>query len=130
VLGSFEATRFATGRKNALCVEVSGTEGAISFDLEDLNSLQVYDRNAPADRQGFTKVLVTEPQHPYISAWWPAGHMLGYEHGFVHQAKDFVEGVAAGQQPTPSFADGLQVQRVLGAVEASADNGSAWTAIP
>ena len=113
VLGSFEATRFATGRKNSLRVEVSGTEGAIAFDLEDLNSLQVYDRNARADRQGFTKVFVTEPQHPYISAWWPAGHMLGYEHGFVHQAKDFVEGVVAGQQPRPSFADGLQVQRVL-----------------
>jgi predicted dehydrogenase len=130
VLGSFEATRFATGRKNALRVEVSGSDGAIAFDLEDLNSLQVYDRTAPNTLQGFTKVYVTEPQHPYISAWWPAGHMLGYEHGFVHQAKDFVEGVVAGQQPTPSFADGLQVQRVLGAVEASADNGSAWTAIP
>ena len=127
VLGSFEATRFATGRKNALKVEVSGSDGAIAFDLEDLNSLQIYDRNAPGDRQGFTKVFVTEPQHPYLSAWWPAGHMLGYEHGFVHQAKDFIEGVVAGQQPTPSFADGLQVQRVLGAVEASAGNGSAWT---
>ena len=70
---------------------------------------------------------MTEPQHPYISAWWPAGHTLGYEHGFSHQAKDFVEAIAAGEQPTPSFDDGLQVQRVLAAVEASAGNGSAWT---
>jgi predicted dehydrogenase len=130
VLGSFEATRFATGRKNALCVEVSGSDGAIAFDLEDLNALQYYDRTAEETLQGFKKVFVTEPQHPYISAWWPAGHMLGYEHGFVHQAKDFVEGIVAGQQPTPSFADGLQVQRVLGAVEASAGSGSAWTPIP
>jgi len=128
VLGSFEATRFATGRKNALRLEVSGTKGAISFDLEDMNSLGFYDATAAAGEQGFTKILVTEPQHPYISAWWPAGHTIGYEHGFSHQAKDFVEAIAAGQQPTPSFADGLQVQRVLAAVEASAGNGSAWTA--
>ncbi|OJX66619.1 MAG: dehydrogenase [Micrococcales bacterium 72-143] len=129
VLGSFEATRFATGRKNALRVEVSGSEGAIAFDLEDLNALQVYDRTAPAELQGFTKVLVTEPQHPYLGAWWPAGHMLGYEHGFTHQAVDFLRSIAAGTQPTPSFADGLQVQRVLDAVERSSGNGSSWTAV-
>jgi predicted dehydrogenase len=129
VLGSFEATRFSTGRKNALRLEVSGTKGAISFDLEDLNTLGFYDSTVPAEEQGFTKILVTEPQHPYISAWWPAGHMLGYEHGFTHQAKDFIEAIASGTQPTPSFADGLQVQKVLGAVEASARNGSAWTPI-
>ncbi len=129
VLGIFEATRFATGRKNALRVEVSGTKGAIAFDLEDLNTLQVYDSTAEAGMQGFTRVLVTEPQHPYIANWWPTGHMLGYEHGFVHQAKDFVEAIAAGVTPSPSFADGVQVQRVLAAVEASAGAGSAWTAV-
>lgn len=128
VLGIFEATRFATGRKNALRVEVSGSKGALSFDLEDLNSLQFYDATADAAKRGFTKILVTEPEHPYISAWWPAGHMLGYEHAFANQAKDFVDAVTAGTQPTPSFAEGLQVQRVLAAVEASSDNGSAWTA--
>lgn len=127
VLGIFEATRFATGRKNALRVEISGSKGALAFDLEDLNSLQFYDATAPADQQGFTKILVTEPQHPYIANWWPAGHMLGYEHAFSHQAKDFVEAIEAGTQPTPSFADGLHVQKVLAAIEASANNGSAWT---
>jgi len=127
VLGSFEATRFATGRKNALRVEISGSKGALAFDLEDLNSLQFYDATAPATEQGFTKILVTEPQHPYIANWWPAGHMLGYEHAFSHQAKDFVDAVVNGIQPTPSFADGLHVQRVLAAVESSANNGSAWT---
>ena len=127
VLGSFEATRFSTGRKNALRLEVSGTKGAISFDLEDLNSLGFYDATAPKGEQGFTKIYVTEPQHPYLSAWWPAGHMLGYEHGFSHQVKDFVEAIVAAKQPSPSFADGLQVQRVLAAVETSAGNGSAWT---
>jgi predicted dehydrogenase len=127
-VGSFEATRMSTGRKNALRIEVSGSKGAISFDLEDLNALGFYDATAPADRQGFTKIYVTEPQHPYMEAWWPTGHMLGYEHGFSHQARDFVVGVVEGSQPTPSFADGLQVQQVLDAVERSAETGSAWTA--
>ncbi|MET0989513.1 MAG: Gfo/Idh/MocA family oxidoreductase [Glaciihabitans sp.] len=126
VLGSFEASRFATGRKNALRVEVSGSTGAISFDLEDMNALQFFDRTAPITEQGFTRILVTEPEHPYAGAWWPAGHMLGYEHGFSHQVKDLVEAIAAGDQPTPSFADGLQVQQVLDSVERSARSGSSW----
>ena len=126
-LGSFEATRMSTGRKNALRIEVAGSLGAVSFDLEDLNALDFYDATAPAGTQGFTRILVTEPEHPYLAAWWPAGHMLGYEHGFSHQAKDFVEAVVAGTQPEPSFAAGLQVQRVLAAVEQSAGSGSAWT---
>jgi predicted dehydrogenase len=129
VLGTFEASRFATGRKNALRVEVSGSKGAIAFDLEDLNTLQFYDATAPAGEQGFTRILVTEPEHPYVANWWPPGHMLGYEHGFVHQAKDFLDAVAAGAQPLPSFADGLQVQRALAAIEASSSAGSAWTSI-
>ncbi|MCS5732815.1 Gfo/Idh/MocA family protein [Herbiconiux daphne] len=129
VLGSFEATRFSTGRKNALRLEVSGSDGAIAFNLEDLNSLQFYDATADPAVQGFTKVLVTEPEHPYVSAWWPAGHMLGYEHGFSHQARDFVDAIVRGEQPRPSFADGLQVQRVLDAVETSSGAGSAWTAV-
>ncbi|WP_179492371.1 Gfo/Idh/MocA family protein [Microbacterium immunditiarum] len=125
-LASFEATRFATGRKNGLTIEVSGDQGALAFELEDLNTLQFYDRTAPGDRQGFTKILVTEGAHPYVSAWWPAGHMLGYEHGFVHQAKDLVEGIIAGTDPHPTFADGLGVQRVLAAVEESSANDSIW----
>lgn len=129
VLGSFEATRFSTGRKNALRIEIAGSLGAISFDLEDLNSLQFYDATDPATEQGFRRISVTEPEHPYIKAWWPAGHGLGYEHGFSHQVRDFIEAISAGAQPTPSFADGLQVQKVLDAVETSSANGSAWTAI-
>lgn len=125
-LASFEATRFATGRKNALTIEVSGDKGSLAFDLEDLNSLLFYDRTAPDDVQGFTKVIVTENVHPYVSAWWPPGHTLGYEHGFVHQAKDLVEGIVGGSDPHPTFAEGLSVQRVLAAVEQSAAQGSAW----
>lgn len=128
-LVSFEATRFATGRKNDLSIEVSGDKGALRFDLEDLNTLWFYDRTAPEATQGFTRILVTEPQHPYVAAWWPAGHMLGYEHGFSHQVVDLVTAIAEGSDPHPSFAEGLSVQRVLAAVEESSDNGSGWVRV-
>jgi predicted dehydrogenase len=129
VLGSFEVSRMSTGRKNSLRLEVAGTLGALSFDLEDLNSLQFFDATVDASRRGFSKIVVTEPEHPYIEAWWPAGHMLGYEHGFSHQVRDFVHAVAAGEQPRPSFDDGLQVQQVLDAVERSSGAGSVWSAV-
>ena len=77
----------------------------------------------------FRRIVVTEPEHPYVGAWWPAGHGLGYEHGFVHQVVDLVRALAEGEQPTPSFADGLQVQRVLDAVERSAAADSVWTPV-
>jgi predicted dehydrogenase len=126
-LGTFEATRFATGRKNSLTIEVSGSLGAISFDLERMNELDFYDATLPATEQGFRKILVTEHDHPYLAPWWPPGHMLGYEHGFSHQVVDFVAAIAEGRQPEPSFADGLHIQRVLDAVERSSATGSAWT---
>ena len=129
VLGSFEATRFATGRKNALSIEVSGDTGALAFDLEDLNTLSFYDRTKPNQTQGFTRILVTESEHPYVGAWWPAGHMLGYEHGFSHQVKDLVEAIVEGVDPHPTFAEGLQVQRVLAAVEQSSEHESAWVRV-
>lgn len=127
-IGAFEATRYATGRKNALRLELSGSRGAIAFDLESMNELQFYDATAPAGEQGFTRILVTEPEHPYMANWWPTGHAIGYEHAFSHEIKDFVDAVIGGVDPEPSFADGLHVQRVLAAVERSAASGSAWTA--
>lgn len=128
-LATFEATRFATGRKNALDIEISGDAGALHWNLEDMNVLGFYDATRPAGEQGFTRILVTEPEHPYLAGWWPTGHMLGYEHGFSHQAKDFVEAIASGNPPHPTFAEGLHVQRVLDAVERSSSNGSAWTGV-
>ena len=123
-IASVEATRFATGRKNAFRLEVSGSRGAVAFDLERPNELEVLEVDGP--ESGFRRVLVTEPQHPYVDAWWPAGHGLGWEHAFTHQLHDLVVAVAAGTQPAPSFADGLQVQRVLAAVEASDAADSVW----
>ncbi|MBT1545566.1 Gfo/Idh/MocA family oxidoreductase [Curtobacterium flaccumfaciens pv. flaccumfaciens] len=127
-IGTFEATRYATGRKNGLTLEISGSEGAIQFDLEAMNELRLYESNAPAGEQGFRRILVTEPEHPYMAVWWPTGHLIGYEHTFSHQVKDFVDAIVAGTDPSPSFADGLHVQRVLDAVERSAAAGSTWTA--
>ncbi|MFI9168639.1 Gfo/Idh/MocA family protein [Streptomyces lincolnensis] len=128
-LASFEATRFATGRKNALRIELNGELGSLAFDLERLNELAYYDGTEPATRGGFRRILVTEPDHPYVDAWWPPGHGLGYEHTFVHQARDLVHAIAEGRPPRPSFADGLQVQRVLAAVEESAEKNSVYTPI-
>jgi predicted dehydrogenase len=127
-LATFEATRMAPGRKNALRFEISGTEGAVAFDLEDLNTLQFF-RFADGPTAGFRRILVTEPDHPYVGAWWPPGHVLGYEHGFSHQVVDLVRAVDAGEQPRPSFDEGLQVQRVLDAVERSAAADAGWTSV-
>ncbi|MFD9438542.1 Gfo/Idh/MocA family protein [Streptomyces sp. NPDC060006] len=126
-LASFEATRFATGRKNSLRIELNGEKGSLAFDLERLNELHYHDGTEPGTHAGFRRILVTEPDHPYLEAWWPPGHGLGYEHTFVHQARDLVHAIAQGGQPLPSFADGLQVQRVLAAVEESAEKNSVFT---
>jgi predicted dehydrogenase len=128
-LASFEATRFALGRKNAIRIEVNGSRGSLAFDFEDMNVLHFFDGDEPDETAGFRRIVVTEPGHPYVGAWWPAGHGLGYEHGFTHQVVDLVTALAADEDPTPSFADGLQVQRVLDAVERSAAAGSVFTDI-
>jgi predicted dehydrogenase len=132
-LGSFEATRFATGRKNTLRLEVNGSAGSLAFDFEAMNELQLYQTAGPGDGAtdlaGFTTIPVTEPTHPYMAAWWPPGHLIGYEHTFTHEVVDLLRDIAAGKDPVPSFADGLQVQQVLAAVETSAADQSRWTAV-
>ena len=128
-LASFEATRFATGRKNALRIEVNGSRGSLAFDFESMNELWFHDGTLPDEEAGFRRILVTEGNHPYVGAWWPPGHGLGYEHAFTHEVKDFLEAIAAGTDPSPSFADGLRVQKVLAAVERSAASDSRWTQI-
>lgn len=129
-IATFEATRFAWGRKNAIRLEVNGSRGSLAFDFEDMNVLHYFDATQEARLAGFRRIYVTEPDHPYVGRWWPPGHGLGYEHGFVHQVVDLVGAIAAGEQPTPSFDDGLQIQRVLEAVERSAGDDSRWTPVP
>jgi predicted dehydrogenase len=128
-VATFEATRFASGRKNALHIEINGSSGSIVFDLESLNELSYFDGTEPAETAGFRRILVTESVHPYVGAWWPPGHIIGWEHTFTHAFKDFITDIAEGRQPHPSFAEGLQVQRILAAVESSAAAGSRWTEI-
>ena len=126
---SVEASRVATGQKNSLQIEVYGTDGALTFNLENLNELQFLDAAQPVREQGFRRVLVNEPEHPYLEAWWPQGHIIGWEHTFTHQVRDFLEAISTGQAPSPSFEDGLQVQRILAAVEESAANKSTLTVV-
>jgi predicted dehydrogenase len=125
-LATFEATRFATGRKNAMRIEINGSAGSLAFDFESMNELSFYDASDDTATAGFRRILVTEAEHPYMASWWPPGHLIGYEHSFTHEVVDLVHAIAAGTDPAPSFADGLQVQRVLAAVEASAAAGSCW----
>jgi predicted dehydrogenase len=130
-LGSFEATRYAAGRKNGLRIELNGSAGSIAFDLERLNELEFYDGDDTdgGSTAGFRRILVTEPEHPYLSGWWPPGHIIGWEHTFTHQARDLLTAIAEGRPPTPSFGDGLAVQRVLDAAARSAASGSGWETV-
>ncbi len=120
-MGLFEATRCATGHKNANTIELNGSEGSIRFDLEQLNELEVLD----AGDRGFETILVTDPDDPYIDRWWPPGHVVGWEHALVHENYEFLSAAAAGESHDPDFGTGLGVQRVLDAVERS-DKHSEW----
>jgi predicted dehydrogenase len=125
-LGSFEATRFATGHTEGLRVELNGELGSVVWELGAFNELRLFDATEDAATQGFRRVQVTRSVHPYTAAWWPEGHAIGYEHTFTHEVRDLLEAIAGGRDPVPSFADGLQVQEVLDAVQRSAASGAAW----
>ena len=116
-IGTMEATRMARGRKNQNRFEINGTTGSIAFDLERLNELEVYFESDPAAVRGFRRVLVTESSHPFMKAWWPPGHLIGYEHTFIHTFYDLLEAVADGRVPSPNFEDGLRNQMVMAAIE-------------
>lgn len=125
-IATVEVSRVATGVKNSLRIEVFGERGAIRFDLENLNELWFMEVTGPATEQGFRRILVTEPEHPYLEAWWPQGHIIGWEHTFTHQLRDFLTSIRTGEAPQPSFETGLQIQCILTAVEESAAaNGAA-----
>ncbi|MEY8655564.1 Gfo/Idh/MocA family protein [Brachybacterium paraconglomeratum] len=120
-IASVEASRMATGAKNELALEVYGTRGALRFDLERLDELWFLDATAPVAEQGFARVLVTEPEHPYLEGWWPQGHILGWENAFTNQARDLLLAVRDRDPAaySPDFEDGLALQRILDAVIAS-----------
>ncbi len=123
-VAQLEVTRLALGKKNGLTLEIYGEHGSLCFDLENLNELWFFDGADSAGRQGFRRILVTEADHPWVGAWWPDGHIIGWEHTFVHQFAEFLNSIRDDTPSSPSFAEGLRVQRVLAAIEASSAEGS------
>ncbi len=122
-VGVFESSRFAGGRRNYNTFQVYGSKGSLAFNLERMNELEFYDRTAKQADQAFKTIIVTEGVHPYVGAWWPPGHIIGYEHTFVHAIADFLTALEKDTLPTPNFKDGVANQAVLDAVERSAKSG-------
>lgn len=119
-LGAFMATRFASGRKNYLRLEIFGSEGSLIFNLERLNELEYYSRADRGTEQGFRNIVVTESSHPYVNLWWPPGHIIGWEHTFIHEIGDLLTAIQKGQEVHPDFHDGWRCQQVLDAASQSA----------
>ncbi len=126
-LGSFDATRFASGRKNSNTFEIYGSKGAITFDLERMNELHYFSTDDPPHAQGFRTILATESVHAYIANWWPPGHTIGYEHEFVHAVVDFVKAIVEGTEIRPNFEDGVAETKVMEAALQSAESGNRVT---
>ena len=122
-------TRTAPGRKNYNCIEISGEIGSIRWNLERLNELEVFSTKDPRDGQGFRTVMCMDDVHPYAPNWWPDGHIVGYEHTFVHHLADFVTALADKTAFAPNFDDGVRVQAVLEAAQQSAKGGG-WVKVP
>jgi predicted dehydrogenase len=118
-LGSFEATRFATGHRCTNSFEINGSKGSVIFDFERMNELQVYLSSDRDDVQGFRRVLATDPAHAFSEAWWPPGHTIGYEHTFIHEMVELMNAIREDRQPVPNFHDGVKCQEVLEAVDLS-----------
>lgn len=120
--GTMEATRMATGQLCSNQVEVYGSQGSIKFDFMRLNELQFFAADDPADRRGWRTIHATLPDHPYMKAWWPAGHSLGYEHSFPNVFYEFFTAYARGESPSPDFVDAAKTQAVISAVEQSSES--------
>jgi predicted dehydrogenase len=120
-IGTFEASRYGTGNRNRNMFEIHGSKGAAVFNLEEMNRLQFFDVNDPSEVSGMRNILVTGPGHPYVNQFWPPGHVIGYEHTFVATLADFLQATHEGSEFHANFEDGLKVQRVLAAVEESAE---------
>jgi predicted dehydrogenase len=122
-VGVFESSRFSGGRRNYNTCQIYGSRGSVAFNLERMNELEFYDQTSGAAEQGFKTIFVTEGVHPYVGAWWPPGHSIGYEHTFVHAIHDFLVCPERDRLPERNFRDGVKNQAVLDAVERSANSG-------
>ncbi len=119
-LATFEATRFAPGRRNHNCIEINGSKGSVIWNQEEMNHFLYFDRNDNPLTQGFRKVQTCDSGHPYVHAWWPPGHIIGYEHLFTHEMYEFVLGLTKKKANYPTFEDAVKCQAVLEAVEKAA----------
>ncbi len=122
-MGSFESSRFAAGRLNFNSFEIYGDRGSLSFNLERINELEYCSLEDPVGERGFRTIQTTELVHPYMSHWWPPGHIIGYEHTFIHAVSDFLDAITKGVPVHPNFQDGMEVMRILEAGLDSAANG-------
>lgn len=127
-IGTLEATRFAAGRKNFNTFEINGSKGSLTFDLENLNHLEYFSLEDEPDAQGFRRIICCDSTHPYMTHWWPDGHIIGYEHTFTHSVYDFLTAWESGDRVRPDFEDGVQNQKVLDAAERSAGS-RAWVEV-
>jgi predicted dehydrogenase len=125
-LGLFESTRYARGHKALYTFEINGEHGSLKWDLHDLHRLQWFDHRTEGPLRAWGSIHVTDGDHPYMDKWWVPGLAIGYEHSFVHQVADFLEGLASGKPAGPTFRDALETQKVCDAVLESARSGR-WT---
>ncbi|RKN62003.1 Gfo/Idh/MocA family protein [Paenibacillus ginsengarvi] len=128
-LGVFEASRFGKGNRNGNRFEINGSKGSVRWDMENMNNLQLYLDDDEKGMQGFRTINCTEEAHPYAGVYWPAGHIIGYEHTFINIMHELMRGIAGNFSPEPNFADGYRNQLVLDAVERSALTKQ-WVTIP
>ncbi len=126
--GVFEGTRLATGRLNYNSWEVNGSKGSLAFNLERMNELELFLKDDPVEQQGWRTISVTNGQHPYVSAWWPPGHILGWEESHIHQVADFLLAIEQDKPCDPDFSVGVQNQAVLEALSQSAASGQ-WVKV-
>lgn len=127
-LGTFESTRYARGHKAAYTLEINGEKGSLAWNLHDLNRLAWFDHGVEGTLRGWSSVLVTDGDHPYLGKWWVPGLIIGYEHSFIHQVADFLEGLSTGEPAAPTFRDALATARVCDAILASGRSGQ-WVEI-
>jgi len=127
-LGTFESTRYARGHKAAYTLEINGEKGSLAWDLHDLNRLQFFDHSTQGELRGWTNILVTDGDHPYLGKWWVPGLIIGYEHSFTHQVADFLTGLATGKPAAPTFRDALAANQVCDAIIASGQSGQ-WVTL-
>ncbi|HEO71203.1 MAG TPA: Gfo/Idh/MocA family oxidoreductase [Candidatus Hydrogenedentes bacterium] len=127
-LATFESTRYARGRKNQNTFEINGELGSISFDLEDAHQLEYFDHRVDSHARGWSTILVTDSDHPYMEHWWVPGCVIGYEHTFINALADFLTGLESGESARPTFRDALATQYVCDAVLKSAETES-WESV-